>query len=68
MAEPTMSENDDGLPWGYIDPEVGDWRVLPKVPMLLAGLGPPPFDVTLPDGRVRHIIHQPAPVIQGDPS
>ncbi len=27
--------------------------------MELAGLGPPPFDVTLPTGVVRHIIAQP---------
>jgi hypothetical protein len=48
---------DDGLSWGYMDN--GNWRELPKVPMLLAEMGPPPFDVTLPSGEVRHIIHQP---------
>ena len=49
---------DDGLEWGYIDSE-GIWRKLPKVPMLLALMGPPEFDVTLPDGRVRRIVHKP---------
>lgn len=51
-------DNDDGLSWGYVTAE-GDWLVLPKGPMLLAGMGPPPFDVTLPSGEVRHIVHQP---------
>lgn len=48
---------DDGLPWGHI--EDGVWRAIPKLPMLLAEMGPPPFDVTLPDGRIRHILHEP---------
>ena len=46
------------LPWGYICPE-GGFRPLPKGPMLAAGMGPPPFTVTLPIGEVRHIIEQP---------
>ena len=50
--------NDDGLPWGWIDD--GMWRPLPKVPMILAGMGPPPFTVTLPNGTDRHVVHQPA--------
>jgi len=50
---------DDGLPWGFM--EGGSWRELPKVPMLLAEMGPPPFVVTLPDGRERHVIHRPIP-------
>ena len=52
------SDRDTPLPWGYIGPE-GVFIPLPKVPMLLAGLGPPPFDVELPSGEVRHIIEQP---------
>lgn len=50
---------DDGRPWGFLD-EDGAWILLPKQPLLLAGLGPPPFFVTLPDGRVRHVVHRPA--------
>lgn len=50
---------DDGLPWGYV-PENGEWYQLPKTPMLLAGLGPPPFTVELPSGEKRHIVHKPA--------
>lgn len=49
---------DDGLEWGHID-KAGAWHPLPKTPMLLAEMGPPPFDVTLPDGRVRHVVHKP---------
>jgi hypothetical protein len=50
-------DNDDGLAWGWID-ETGTWRELPKRPMLLANLGPPPFNVTLPSGETRQVIHQ----------
>lgn len=49
---------DDGKPWGFIT-ESGEWIKLPKTPMLLAGLGSPPFDVTLPSGEVRHVVHKP---------
>jgi hypothetical protein len=55
MTEP----GDDGLPWGYVLASTGEWIELPKGPGLIH-LGPPPFDVTLPDGRVRRIIHKPA--------
>lgn len=41
------------------------WFSLPKLPLLRAGLGPPPFDVTLPSGEVRHIIHNPAETPNG---
>jgi hypothetical protein len=46
-----------GPPWGY-------WRgdtfaLLPKPPLVMAGLGRPPFDVTLPSGEVRHVLEQP---------
>ncbi len=55
---PSKSDIDDGKPWGFIAAN-GKWVELPKTPMLLARLGPPPFDVTLPSGEIRHIIHQP---------
>lgn len=48
---------DDGKVWGFL--EHGIFVVLPKRPMLLAGLGPPPFTVELPDGRLRHVVHAP---------
>lgn len=51
--------DDDGLPWGYVLASSGAWIELPKGPGLIH-LGPPPFDVTLPDGRVRRIVHKPA--------
>lgn len=53
MPEP----GDDGRPWGFLDFN-GHWVRLPKPPGF-AALGPPPFDVTLPDGRVRRIVHDP---------
>lgn len=43
--------------WGFMD-EAGIFRVLPKAPLVL-GAYTPPCDVTLPDGRVRHVIEQP---------
>lgn len=43
--------------WGVM--EDGRFVPLPKQPMLDAELGPPPFDVTLPHGEVRHIIEDP---------
>jgi hypothetical protein len=51
---------DDGLPWGFIDVETGEWVRLPKGPGLV-DMGPPPFDVTLFDGRVRRVVHEPPP-------
>jgi hypothetical protein len=48
---------DDGLPWGYVH-DVEGWLPLPKGPGLIHH-GPPPFDVTLPDGRVRRVVHKP---------
>lgn len=50
-------DQDDGRPWGFMNGET--WVPLPKEPMLLGGLGPPPFDVTLPSGVVRHVVHEP---------
>jgi hypothetical protein len=56
----TKHSTDDGREWGYINP-TGAWERVPKTPMLLANLGPPPFDVTLPHtGEVRRIVHNPA--------
>lgn len=52
-----MRSTDDGLPWGYL--RDGIWIWLPKQPMVEAGFGPPPFNITLPSGEVRHVIHQP---------
>jgi hypothetical protein len=53
----TNDECDDGRPWGYMAGDV--WRPLPKTPLLLAGLGPPPFSIILPTGQVRLIVHRP---------
>ena len=50
--------HDDGRPWGWVAPD-GAWRALPKPPLLLAELGPPPFRVKLPSGEVRAVVHQP---------
>ena len=56
------AKNDDGRRWGFV--ENGKWVELPKVPMLLANFGPPPFDVTLPHtGEVRRIIHDPSEAV-----
>lgn len=49
---------DDGKPWGHITDD-GVWHPLPKTPMLLAEMGPPPFDVVLPFGATRHVVHKP---------
>jgi hypothetical protein len=48
---------DDGRPWGFIDN--GVFIALPKLPLLRANLGPPPFEVSLPDTRVRAVVHDP---------
>jgi len=55
-----VEKTDDGMRWGWMDD--GVWRELPKMPMLLAGLGPPAptFAVTLPSGEVRYVVHDPA--------
>lgn len=61
MAEDVESGRDDGRAWGHIIN--GRWRALPKVPLLGALLGPPPFDVALPDGQIRRVVHNPAEVV-----
>lgn len=53
----TDEGRDDGRPWGFMNG--GVWVCLPKEPLLLGGFGPPPFDVTLPSGVVRHVVHDP---------
>jgi hypothetical protein len=45
---------DDTMVWGYW--RDGVWMPLPKVPMTMAGLGPPPFNVTRPDGREIEVV------------
>jgi hypothetical protein len=55
---PLKEPGEDGQPWGFID-EAGVWHRLPKTPMLLSALGPPPFDVVLPSGDIRHVVHEP---------
>ena len=60
------AEGDDGLPWGYLHPVEG-WIRLPKGPGLVS-MGPPPFDVTLPDGRTRRVVHKPGGSADGIPS
>lgn len=53
-----IDHNDDGRAWGWIND--GVWCPVPKHPLLLAELGPPPFKITLAgSGEVRHIVHNP---------
>ena len=56
-SEEGAPNGDDGRPWGYVHPVEG-WIRLPKGPGLVV-MGPPPFDVTLPTGAVRRIVHEP---------
>jgi hypothetical protein len=51
--------NDDGKPWGRIDPETKVWEEIDKTPVLKTGLGPPPFYYTAPGGRFVHVVHKP---------
>ena len=54
MSSPDEAPEKD---WGMM---VGDRFVkLPKLPMLKGGYNNPPFDVTMPDGSIRHIIERP---------
>jgi hypothetical protein len=57
-AKQRLKDGDDGKDWVWITPD-GAMRSIPKVPLLMGGFGPPPFIVTLPDGRLREIIHRP---------
>jgi hypothetical protein len=49
---------DTAKAWGYHD-ATGSFVELPKVPMLEAGMGPPPFTVRLPSGESRLVIEAP---------
>lgn len=51
--------NDDGKPWGRIDPETGEWSEMAKAPILAANSGPAPCYYTAPDGRLFHVVHEP---------
>ena len=59
------ASRDDGRVWGFLL-DNGIFIRLPKTPLLLAGLGPPPFDVTLPSGDIRHVVHQPGSAHEPD--
>jgi hypothetical protein len=60
MSDTSTDDQDDGKPWGFIN-EAGRWIQVPKKPMLLAGLGPPPFWVRMAWDEMRHIVHEPEP-------
>lgn len=51
-------EQDDGRPWGFMS-DGWCWNEIPKLPILRAGIGPPPFEIELPGGQIRHIVHNP---------
>ncbi len=49
----------DEKEWGYwLDQPGGTWIMLPKLPLIRAGLKPP-VTVTRPDGKVLHVIEKP---------
>lgn len=52
-----MSDFQTAARWGTI--HEGKFRVIPRQPMELGGYGPPPFDVTRPDGVILHIVEEP---------
>jgi hypothetical protein len=54
--------SDDTRRWGVIEdrPEGPVFRAIPRMPMKLAGLGPPPFSfVRETDGVELHIVEEP---------
>ncbi len=53
-----MADDLTERPWGYLDSQ-GVFVELPKTPMKMGGYGPPPFDVTRPDGVTLHVIEKP---------
>jgi hypothetical protein len=65
MVDREDSLRDDGRPWGYMAD--GEFRPLPKAPLLRAGLGPPPFDVELWDKSIRRVVHRPEPAPEPAP-
>jgi hypothetical protein len=55
LARPLSdAERDGGRVWGFML-ETGIFVHLPETPLLLAGLGPPPFEVQLPSGAIRYM-------------
>jgi len=48
---------DPGVAWGFM--EDGAFVPLPKPPLVKLEIGLPPFDVTLPTEKVRHIVRDP---------
>ena len=54
----TDGSRDTSRRWGFMEDDV--FVPLPKQPMLNHDLGPPPFDVRLPTGVVRHVIEEPS--------
>lgn len=65
MTDHSDTKRDDGRVWGHI--EDGVFWALPKSPLINAQMGPPPFDVTLPSGKIRHVVHQPEPTVTAIP-
>jgi hypothetical protein len=62
MANETSDEKErklmeDGMLWGFM--EDGKFIPLAKAVMIRGGFGPPPFTITLPDGRERHVVSIP---------
>lgn len=57
MTDHSDRTRDDGRIWGHV--EDGIFWAVPKSPLINGGWGPPPFSITLPDGRVRRIVHKP---------
>jgi len=62
-ARVSDAARNDGRVWGFMLDETTFIR-LPKNPLLLAGLGPPPFDGVMPSGVVRHVVHDPGEVVR----
>lgn len=52
------AEQRPARPWGRVLPD-GTFREMPWEPLVQGGYGPPPFDVTKPDGTVIQIIEKP---------
>lgn len=59
MSEKTTTDREviqNGIVWGFMLED--QFVPLPKAPLVLGGYEAP-CDVTLPDGRVRHVIVKP---------
>jgi hypothetical protein len=48
-------------PWGTVS-EDGTFTIVPKGPMIAGGYGPPPFDIEVWPGYVKHIVEEPGDV------